>query len=244
MKENKFIIIVPFYNVEKWIKTTIQSIKNQTYQNFEVYFSDDCSSDNSKNLIKPFIDNNKFFLIENEKRRLALSNICNAIKIADPNDEDIIVNLDGDDWFSCSNALEIVNSYYQDDTMLTYGNYIHYPDGFIPSNVINYSEDIIKKSDYRKDIWRASALRTFKYLLWKNIKEEDLKDQTGNYYEMAWDLAYMFPMLEMADDRWKCVKEIIYCYNLLNPINDHKKDRDKQIFLDLQIRNKKKYVRL
>ena len=63
MKENKFIIIVPFYNVEKWIKTTIQSIKNQTYQNFEVYFSDDCSSDNSKNLIKPFIDNNKFFLI-------------------------------------------------------------------------------------------------------------------------------------------------------------------------------------
>ena len=87
-------------------------------------------------------------------------------------------------------------------------------------------------------------MRSFKYKLWKQINLDDLKDAHGNFYEMAWDLAFMFPMLEMSGDRWKYVKEVLYCYNLTNPLNDHKVDHTKQLRMDAEIRNKIKYSKI
>ena len=240
---NKFIVIVPLYNVEKWIKTNINSVLSQTYENYECYYIDDMSTDNSAKIIQEF-ESEKIKLIKNKEKKFALRNIVEAIEHANPDDEDIIVTLDGDDWLAKKEVFEILDKNYQDDTLMTYGTYIHYPDGLVPGNVVPYSKQVIENKSYREARWRASALRTFKYKLWKNINKEDLKDTDGNFYEMAWDLAIMFPMLEMADDRWKCIKDILYYYNLTNPINDHKKDRAKQIRLDMEIRRKKKYDRL
>ena len=48
MIENiKFSILVPVYNVEKYIKACIESILCQQYSNYEVILVDDGSSDNS-----------------------------------------------------------------------------------------------------------------------------------------------------------------------------------------------------
>lgn len=45
-------IIVPVFNAEKFLKDTIRTIKSQTYTNWEAIFIDDCSTDNSVNIIK------------------------------------------------------------------------------------------------------------------------------------------------------------------------------------------------
>lgn len=55
--ENKYTdgllsIIIPVYNAEKYIGTTLNSIYEQTYKNFEIILVDDCSSDNSAEIIK------------------------------------------------------------------------------------------------------------------------------------------------------------------------------------------------
>mgnify|MGYP001792620145 CR=1 FL=1 len=47
-------IIIPCYNSEKWIATTIQSALEQSYPNIEVIVIDDGSTDNSLNIIKSF----------------------------------------------------------------------------------------------------------------------------------------------------------------------------------------------
>ena len=49
--DNHFKIIVPLYNVEKWIKRCLRSIKLQTYKNFECIIIDDISTDNSVSII-------------------------------------------------------------------------------------------------------------------------------------------------------------------------------------------------
>lgn len=45
---NKLVsIIMPIYNEEKYLEQAIQSVKNQTYTNWELICIDDCSTDKS-----------------------------------------------------------------------------------------------------------------------------------------------------------------------------------------------------
>jgi glycosyltransferase involved in cell wall biosynthesis len=50
-------IIIPSYNSEKSICRALNSIINQTYNNFEIIIVDDGSTDNTKELIKSFLEN-------------------------------------------------------------------------------------------------------------------------------------------------------------------------------------------
>tara|TARA_Y100000114_G_C11762636_1_gene330781 strand:- start:648 stop:3368 length:2721 start_codon:yes stop_codon:yes gene_type:complete len=241
---NHFKIIVPLYNAEKWVKYCIASIKKQDYKNFQCVIVDDASTDNSNKEIQKHISNDeRFTLLTNKVNVGALENIYNAIQHSNPSDEDVIINLDGDDWLAGPSVLTTLSGYYNGDCWLTYGSHIEYPTGqkskFCRGPVPDH---IIQKNSYRKHQWMTSALRTFKYKLWKKINVSDLKNDQGKFYEAAWDLAYMFPMLEMSGHKAKYVKEIVYVYNL-HDHNDHKvpEKRKKQLDYEVQIRNKKPY---
>jgi glycosyltransferase involved in cell wall biosynthesis len=47
MESYRFTIIIPNYNNGKWLDKMFGSIAAQTYENYEVTFVDDCSTDNS-----------------------------------------------------------------------------------------------------------------------------------------------------------------------------------------------------
>lgn len=235
------------YNVEKWISTTIKSISSQIYTNFQAIIIDDISTDNTVKKVKKLIDNdNRFLLVENTIKKFALRNIYDGIITSKASDEDVIVILDGDDWFLNENTLGIINSYYEKDKcLITYGSHIEYPSGKRGNTYMKYPKEIIDNSAYRDyPIWLASHIRTFKYKLWKNIDTEDLLDSDGNFYEMTGDLATMFPMLEMAQERQSYISEVIHVYNRANELNDDKKDHRLQLKIDREIRSKKKYKRL
>ena len=55
--ENELVsIIMPTYNCAKFIKETIQSVLDQTYENWELVIVDDCSNDNTKEIVESFND--------------------------------------------------------------------------------------------------------------------------------------------------------------------------------------------
>ncbi|REG98933.1 glycosyltransferase family 2 protein [Flavobacterium aquicola] len=60
-------IITPSFNSERFITATIQSVLNQTYQNWEMIIIDDCSNDNTVSIIEQFTANDiriRFFQLE------------------------------------------------------------------------------------------------------------------------------------------------------------------------------------
>lgn len=241
---NRFIIVVPFYNVQKWIKYNIASIKKQTHNNFRCVLVDDMSDDNTCEIIEKIIDE-RFILIRNTEKKYALQNICEAIEMAEPNEEDIIVTLDGDDWLYSQNVLEHLDSVYRkEDCWLTYGSYAEFPAGNKGKFAKQIPERVIQTNSFRESEWYSSHLRTFKYHLWSRINKNDLLDSEGKYYKMAWDLSFMFPMLEMAGDRSRYIDELLYVYNLSNPLNDHKIDNSYQMRLEREIRSKPKYKKI
>lgn len=65
--EEKVSIIIPVYNEEKWIRQTIENLKEQTYKNYEIILIDDGSTDKSKQIILEYTDDENIKLISLEK---------------------------------------------------------------------------------------------------------------------------------------------------------------------------------
>lgn len=77
--------VVTSYNYEKYILRTLESIKNQSYANFEIIVVDDCSNDNSCQIVENFIADNqdlRITLIKQEINRGQLSAMQRGLKEA------------------------------------------------------------------------------------------------------------------------------------------------------------------
>lgn len=96
MKEEQLVsIIVPVYNSEKFINDTIQTVKEQMYKNWELLLINDCSTDNSENIIKKYVkEDNRIKLINLEKNSGAAIARNTGIESAKGN---YIAFLDADD---------------------------------------------------------------------------------------------------------------------------------------------------
>lgn len=63
-------VVIPMFNVEKYIEQSIQSVLNQSFHNFELILVDDGCSDNTINLVKTFNDH-RIRLIQQKNRGLS-----------------------------------------------------------------------------------------------------------------------------------------------------------------------------
>ena len=63
-----FSIVMPMYNVERYLKICVKSVLQQTFQDFEIVIVDDASTDNSYKICQElFSGNEKVRLLRNEK---------------------------------------------------------------------------------------------------------------------------------------------------------------------------------
>ena len=80
MSDNKkplVSVILPSYNHSKYIKNSIDSVLNQTYTNIELIITDDCSIDNSKEIILSYTDKRiKSYFFEKNKGAVYTTNFC------------------------------------------------------------------------------------------------------------------------------------------------------------------------
>ena len=89
--------VVTSYNYEKYILKTLESIKAQTYRNFEIIIVDDCSNDNSCKIIEDFISENQDLKITLIKQNSNHGQMASMIKGLESAQGQFVSFIDSDD---------------------------------------------------------------------------------------------------------------------------------------------------
>ncbi len=239
-------VVIPSYNSVKWIKKTLDSVRAQTYQHYDVCVIDDASTQSGQQeIIQKFCGKQGWRSILRTKNCGALANIVDGIKDLSPQDNDVILLLDGDDWLYSRHVFQKIAAVYKNEPVnMTYGQFITYP-RWQRGWCLPMRQELLQAQNFRQDSFVFSHLRTFKHKVWKHVKEHDLKDTDGQFFKTAWDLAIMYPLLEMTGgESCKFINEFLYVYNMDNPLNDCIAHAELQAKTALAIRAKERYPRL
>lgn len=188
MNNNELVsIITPMYNSEKYIAEMIESVISQSYTNWELIIVDDCSNDNSVNIVNKFAINDKRIrLIKQDKNggpssaRNRAINESNGKFLAFLDSDDIWINtkLEKQIRYMENNKVSITCTSYKiasEDMNIIYRDFI------IP-NIITYKmllkqnylscDTVIIDKKYFKDLRIDNNAKHEDYIFWlKLIKE-------------------------------------------------------------------------
>ena len=178
----KFSILIPVYNVERYLEQCLESVVNQTFGDYEVIIVDDGSTDNSSCICDSFAEKypEKIHVIHKENQGL-----ISARRIAiDKAQGEFCIFVDSDDFIEC-NLLETVNSYLLKDVnidMVIY-SFNYYTDGIKNKRNRFVAEDSeIWSADNKKKCFELLATGDSIDALWiKAIKTEILKRDPIDY---------------------------------------------------------------
>ena len=101
-------VIVPVYNVEDYLHVCINSILNQTYQDFEIICIDDASTDSSLEILEYFsLKDSRVKVLKNDSNKGPGYSRNRGLDVAKGK---YVSFLDADDWFSLNTFEVLINS--------------------------------------------------------------------------------------------------------------------------------------
>jgi len=227
----KFWVISCVYNAQSFIKQHLDSVKGQKGCEFVHCVVDDASTDKTFEILEKESKSRDttFALLNKPERSGALHSWRLALDNLPIEDDDVVVELDGDDWFTHDGVLARIKQEYDDGCLATYGNYrIEYDpeewDKEIPPHMMtSRCGPKILGIPVRKQLdgeWRYSAIRTFKKYLFNEIPEGAWKDSRGMPFHHCKDIVYFLPILELIGmEKLSFIDEELMVYNY-HPNND------------------------
>jgi glycosyltransferase involved in cell wall biosynthesis len=112
-------IITPTYNHEKYIGECIESVLNQTYENWEQYIIDDGSKDNTEKVAKKYKDERINYI---KKEHEGIENLKNSYNLALKKGKgSLVAILEGDDKWPLDKLEKQVPYFDNEDIVLTWG---------------------------------------------------------------------------------------------------------------------------
>lgn len=231
--ENKFVIIVPSYNNARFFQKNIESIVKQNYQNYRVIYINDQSTDGTSQLVAQLIKSlgveDKFYIVNNTIRKLALQNIYESFALCQ--DDEIILVVDGDDALAHPNVLTRLNQIFSNsDIWFIWSQYINSHNGSMGCSA-GVGPEVYRDNSFRDQSWRFSHLHVFRSWVTKYLKPENLQESAGKFFSSGWDVPLYSSLLELCNIHAKFIPEVFYLYNTQNNISDHCLDEPKQMRL-------------
>ena len=114
-----FTVIIPLYNKENFIQKTIESVLNQSFDDFEILIIEDCSTDNSKKKVLE-IQSDKVKLIQHLQNKGLSASRNTGIQNANSN---YVAFLDADDYWQPNFLEEMISFMKKEKAELAYSNY-------------------------------------------------------------------------------------------------------------------------
>lgn len=113
-------IIMPSYNTAEYIAETIQSVQAQSYTDWELIIVDDCSTDNTDDIVKPYLIDKRIVYIKNEKNSGAALSRNRALRKAKGK---WIAFLDSDDLWTPDKLEKQIHFMLAHNCHFSYTNY-------------------------------------------------------------------------------------------------------------------------
>ncbi len=182
----KVSIIVPVYNVEKYLEKCLDSLVNQTFKDIEIIIVNDGSTDNCKKIIDKYYAkyNNLIKVINQENKGLGAARNT-GLKSAT---SDYIIFVDSDDYVEPNMAYEMYNKILQEQADFVICGF----------NVINEHYDLISKTFPNKyETYNFNTQMIFGNLCaWNKIIKKSLLDDDLNFRNNVWyeDIDFSFKL--------------------------------------------------
>ena len=209
MKSQKISILMSNYNNNKYIKEAIESVINQSSPNWKLIICDDCSTDNSLEVIRLYLKNKKIKLLKNSKN---LGYIKSLKKLLKNSKTEILGILDGDDVLT-KNAVKIILDEYEKNLKW----------GFIYSQYICYDENLnfICKGFCQKIPKGKTSMHNYSVTHFKTFKKKDYMKTEGldDSILYAEDKDLTYKMEEVT--KLHFVDKILYKYRILPDSQSH-----------------------
>lgn len=178
-KRELISIIVPIYNVENYLRQCLDSILNQTYQNFECLLINDGSPDNSADICREYVEKDSRFKYF-EKENGGLSDARNyGIRQSKGS---YLTFVDSDDWLENDALQQLYDALKKENADISIGRYNCYDESrcqylFYDSNpdasleMIEGKEIIDREGveEMRNGNWTVAYLKLFKRELLENL---------------------------------------------------------------------------
>lgn len=207
-------VIIPIYNVEKYIERCVRSLFDQTLQSIEYIFIDDCSPDNSlhilKRIIKEYPNRENDIRIITHKKNKGLASARNT-GLSSATGE-YIIHCDSDDWVNI-NAYRIMyekaKSTNSDIIICGFNNIYHKKTKQILPRNYSTVEEILRDS-LSGGLHNSVCNKLIKRDIYinKNIKWIDGIDMLED--------SSIIPRLINNSSKIEIIKQCLYNYNLCN----------------------------
>ena len=209
IKEDKPLIsvIVPIYNVEKYIRKCLDSLKNQTMKEIEIICIDDGSTDNSGRIVDEYRKDDwpRFMVLHTENKGLSAA----RNRGIDEAEADWIMFVDSDDWVDtdfCRIPYEVAVE--QDADLVIFGRCIIDVNGKIIIEKNKYFQIGIVNPETAIDIGRMTTWNK----LYKKTLFDGIRYPEGRIFE---DISTT-PKLIYRAFRIFCIPEALYYHLLRN----------------------------
>lgn len=211
-----FVFIITSYNNSKWVEKNLNSVIHQDYKYWRVVYIDDCSNDNTLDLVNNIVTKNnlenKFIVIKNEKNYKQAYSRYIAFKQC--LDNEICCLLDGDDWLYDNTVLSKLNDLYKEnDIEVTYAKFQYFENnqlGHITGH-LKYPDDIKNYKNHNK--WVPVHMRTGFAKLFKSIPYKYLFDHNNELLKCCTDWNEMFWVLDKSNKKHMNTGFVTYVYN-------------------------------
>lgn len=206
MKNDMISIIIPIYNVEKYLEKCLDSILNQTYKNLEIILIDDGSTDNSPNICNSYCEKDKRIKIIHKNNEGVSSARNKGIELSKGK---YIVFIDSDDYVSNEHIEVLYDCIISNNVDLVISNLIDISEDGIILNNEEKESFLMNKDQCLKELLSED---NFYHLCCGNIYRKDLleKIRFNCKYRIAEDLDFLYRYIKQINSAYFLSKNTYY----------------------------------